>query len=187
VELGHQRIAYLIAPHEPVHTRRLAAYQNALRENGVTPNPRWVRHLRDVAHYPTRFVGAANARMAQWLEEDWKALDCTAILCQNDQTALGTLEALSTHGMRVPQDVSVIGFDGTEAADYARPRLTTIRVPLYEIGARGVELLLQTGRADQDASTLVLPTTLQIGESTAPSEKLRKKLNRKIELERRNK
>jgi DNA-binding LacI/PurR family transcriptional regulator len=167
VELGHRRIAYLIAPHEPFHARRLAAYQDALLQNGVTPNPRWVRHLRELWTYPTRFVGAASARMAEWLHEDWDELSCTALLCQNDQTAIGAMEALQEAGLHVPDDVSIVGFDGTEAAEYCRPCLTTVKMPLFEIGARGVELLIQQINGEQDTQSVALPTKLKIGDSTA--------------------
>jgi len=171
VSLGHRRIAYLISAHEPYQTPRLRAYQKTLRENGIVPNPHWVRHLFEVWAFPTGFVGAANARMGQWLREDWKQLGCTALLCQNDQTALGALGALSEAGCKVPGDVSVVGFDGTEAADYSHPRLTTVQVPLHEVGTCGVEFLLRLINGVQDGSnmrTRVLPTKLRIGASTAP-------------------
>jgi len=166
--LGHRRIAYLISGHEPYHTPRLRAYQSALLENQIEPNPRWVRHIHEVGKNPTTFVGAAGTRMRQWLREDWEQLGCTALLCQNDQAALGVLEVFRETSLKVPQDVSVIGFDGTEAAEYAHPRLTTIEVPLHEIGACGVELLLRLIDGAQDASTRVLPTKLRIDDSTAP-------------------
>lgn len=168
MELGHRRIAYLLAVHEPYHTRRLTAYQAGMSDSGITVDPRWVRHLCPVMLIADGFVAAAHQRMAQWLREDWKQLNCTALLCQNDQTAIGVIEALHEAGVRVPDDVSVIGFDGTEAATYSRPRLTTVHVPLYEIGAKSVDVLVEQMNGEQDANIHMLPTRLKIGASTAP-------------------
>lgn len=170
--LGHRRIAYLIDPHEPYHSQRLNAYRAGLHANRIQPDAQWVRHIRNVWEHANAFVGAAAQRMEEWLREDWHRVGCTALLCQNDQVAIGALQALRAAGLGVPDDVSVIGFDGTEAADFASPRLTTIEVPLYDIGAAGVELLLQriaTGTAPKVRDTIrALPTSLRIGGSTAP-------------------
>lgn len=174
IGLGHRRVAYLSSDQEPHRTRRVSAYQEALRQNGISPHPAWVRYLRGVAQNPTKFVGAANIRMSEWLREDWKTLGCTALLCQNDQTALGILEALRAANLQIPRDVSVVGFDGTEAATYAQPNLTTVHVPLFEIGARGVEVLIEQMSGVHEDRTHALPTKLQIGGSTAPPQKSRK-------------
>lgn len=167
--LGHRRIAYLIHPHEPYHSQRLNAYRAALHENAIRPDARWVRHLRNIWEYPTAFVGAAAHRMEEWLAEDWSELDCTALLCQNDQSAIGAMQALGVAGLRIPEDISVIGFDGTEAADFANPHLTTIEVPLYDIGAAGVELLLDQINGNTGDVVRALPTKLKVGASTGPA------------------
>ena len=95
---------------------------------------------------------------------------------QNDETAIGVIAALQDAGLRVPEDVSVVGFDGTEIARYHRPRLTTVKVPLEEIGTRGFELLMQQVERplgeigpERPRARLLLSTQLQIGQSTAPS------------------
>ena len=164
LELGHRRIAYLLAGGGALQGQRLSGYQAALREAGAEMQPRWVRHLR--TPFPDdAFAGAARARMAQWLREDWDELGCSALLAHNDQSALGAIEALQSAGYRVPDDVSVVGYDGTEAAELCAPKLTTVEAPLQEIGRRGVEMLLEL-REGRAVENIVLPVQLKIGQSS---------------------
>jgi LacI family transcriptional regulator len=88
-----------------------------------------------------------------------------AIVCANDQTALGAIHALSQRGIRVPQDVAVTGFDDVPVARHLHPPLTTVRQPMQELGATAFEVLyskISTGKADAD---VVLPVELIIRES----------------------
>ena len=88
-----------------------------------------------------------------------------AIVCANDQTALGAMHALARHGVRVPQDVAVTGFDDVPVARHLHPPLTTIRQPMQELGATAFEILfskISTGKSETD---VVLPVQLIIRES----------------------
>ena len=166
IELGHRRIAFLHSSTGPSLQARLDGYRDALRATGLKTHPHWERPLI----YPLpegRFFLAGRQGMNEWLQDGWEKLGCRALLCQNDETALGALEALRQAKVRVPQDISVAGFDGTTLAEYSHPRLTTINVPLGEIGGVGVEMLLRRMNGEA-VSTRVLPVTLQIGDSTAP-------------------
>jgi LacI family transcriptional regulator len=171
LRLGHRRIAYLVGRPNYFTQVRLAAYQDALLRAGIEPQLRWVRHMR---YQPgeNEFVAAPRERMMEWLNEDWRALGCTALLAHNDQAARGVIEVLSEAGLRVPGDVSVVGFDGAEAAadvaDGLAPRLTTIEVPLQEVGRRSIELLLQLLNGESGIESIVLPVRLLVGGSTAP-------------------
>jgi LacI family transcriptional regulator len=176
VELGHKRIGYVIERYGISTKVRLAAYRSALRERGIEPMPEWVqliRHGDGVEDYTD--LGRNTMRMH--LHSGWHESACTALLTQNDETAIGVIEALEEAGIRVPHDVSVVGFDGTEASTFFRPRLTTVEVPLEQIGAAGAKLLLKhTGASLEKAKSLskttraqVFSTRLKIGESTAPA------------------
>ena len=177
---GHRRIAFLTEgcarQADALSKQRYAAYCEAMQEVGIELKPRWVRYLYDPWTSTNRgakasFMTHGRQKMLEWLQEDWAALECTALLCQNDDTAIGVIEALQERGYKVPQDVSVIGFDGTEVAEYFRPRLTTVHVPLREIGEKSVQLLQElvetpaASRGGQSRSILI-PTYLQIGDST---------------------
>lgn len=80
--------------------------------------------------------------MRNWLEHHAGEPLPQAIFCANDSIAFGCLEALAEVNIRVPEDISIAGFDDTLAARTAVPQLTTVRQPLREMGARAVELLL---------------------------------------------
>src|SRR5699024_1439924 len=91
----------------------------------------------------------------------------TAIFACSDTQALGALEAAKALGLRVPEDLSVVGFDDVEVASYVG--LTTVRQPLFESGKRGAELLLETlAGGGPDVRTEVLPLELVVRSTTGP-------------------
>ncbi len=95
----------------------------------------------------------------------------TAVFAANDLTAIGLLRALTEAGLRVPDDVSVVGFDGVHLAAYTSPKLTTVAQPIFDLGRTAAELLLNRLAAapapGAEPQTLVLPTRLEIRSSTA--------------------
>jgi LacI family transcriptional regulator len=177
LRLGHRRIALLtqqMLPNALSH-QRIDTYQEALHARGIKPQAAWMRCLHEPDKTGRTWEQTGYDDMKQWLSEDWSTLGCTAILAHNDETAVGVIAALQDAGLRVPEDVSVVGFDGTEIAHFHRPRLTTVKVPLEEIGARGFELLMQQVNRpvselgkERSQVRLSLPTELQLGQSTAP-------------------
>ncbi len=92
----------------------------------------------------------------------------TAVLCFNDVSAMGTIRALHEAGLRVPEDVSVVGFDDIQSASYQVPSLTTIRQPLREMGRLGAKILLQKLHGETPPSRVVVDPELIVRESTAP-------------------
>lgn len=142
---GHRRIACLIQGKSggQVVKKRLAGYHDFLHGVGISVNPHWQRLQpanKNTSGSP-EFLEWGRQQMNQWLQEDWHELGCTAILAQNDAVAVGAMQALSEAGIRVPEDVSIIGFDGTELCDYVTPQLTSIQLPLEEIGIKAMQLI----------------------------------------------
>lgn len=88
----------------------------------------------------------------------------TALLCMSDRVALSAIEWLEGRGLRVPQDISVIGYDGIPEGSASRPKLTTVSQPIEEIGRRAVEIILEGG---DEIRRETLPVELVIRESTA--------------------
>lgn len=86
------------------------------------------------------------------------------LICLNDRVALGTYQALQQHGYAVPHDVSVVSFDGSEAAAWLQPEVTSLRLPLLEMGERAIDLVLGGGRVKD---MLRLPLTVHQGGSVA--------------------
>lgn len=180
--LGHRRISFLTSgcqkDADVMSRQRLLGYYDALKAAGVEASPHWVRSLYGpwTPRHDDDFRQNGYNQLVQWLREGWMELGCTALMAQNDDVAVGAIEALEEAGLRVPLDVSVVGFDGQQIADYFRPRLTTVVVPLREIGKSAVERLgrliehpLHGVEANGGShADIVLPAPLRIGDSTAP-------------------
>lgn len=105
-------------------------------------------------------VHEAYEAVDRWLAGRGRA---TVFVCLNDRVAMGTYQALATHGLRVPDDVGVVSFDGSELASWLRPTLSSITIPYAALGARAVERLLSPG--DTDDQVLRLPMELAAGDS----------------------
>jgi LacI family transcriptional regulator len=88
-----------------------------------------------------------------------------AILCANDQTALGVIHALAQRGIRVPQDVAITGFDDVPVARHLHPPLTTVRQPMLELGATAFDVLHARISEGAAAPDTVLPVELIVRES----------------------
>ena len=88
----------------------------------------------------------------------------------NDEMAVGFMKTVRGEGVRVPEEVSVVGFDGIELADYCEPSLTTIRQPRYALGQLGARVLIDTLSAGKPLlpTVRILPSELTLGGSTAP-------------------
>lgn len=180
--LGHRRIAYLsmLRPGQdeganPICARRVAGYRGALAEAGIAADPRWLHAMADQDH-AEGFIGRGQRDMAAWLRAGFRASGCTALLAQNDETAVGAMAALAAAGIAVPGEVSVVGFDGTALSMHCTPRLTTAAVPLGEIGRRGTEQLLAriAGGADGGEETM-LAVPLLPRASSAPAPRPRRR------------
>jgi DNA-binding LacI/PurR family transcriptional regulator len=170
LELGHERIACLMGS-DLLDTRdtlgelRIAGYRAALERAGVTGDSRWVR---PVPYNPLEtYAERGYSAMTQWLREGWSNLGCTAILTQNDDVAIGVINALQDNGYSVPGDISAIGFDGAGVDAHYPLKLTTVEVPLEVIGAQGARLLLRMIEGEDNSSHQVLPAPLRVGQTSA--------------------
>src|SRR5437660_1721335 len=88
-----------------------------------------------------------------------------AVVCANDQTALGVMHALARRGIKVPSEVAVTGFDDVPVARHMHPPLTTVRQPILELGATAFDVLYSKISAGKGDSDVVLPVLLMIRES----------------------
>ncbi|WP_238005978.1 LacI family DNA-binding transcriptional regulator [Dactylosporangium sp. AC04546] len=131
LQLGHRTVWHIAGPTDSIAADgRVSGWRSALVDAGVP--------------VPAVLVGDWEARAGYELGRDLADRDdVTAVLAANDQMALGLLRALSERGRRVPQDVSVVGFDDIPEAAYLVPPLTTIRPNFQEIGRRCVQVLLR--------------------------------------------
>ncbi|MCC6731163.1 MAG: LacI family DNA-binding transcriptional regulator [Chthonomonadales bacterium] len=159
VSLGHRRIGLIGGPPDYWSARqREVGYRRALRDSGIDPPASWLGR--------GDFSTESGRRAVLPLMAVRPAL--TAVLCCNDWMALGALEALRRQGIRVPDDLSIVGFDDAEAAHVAHPPLTTIRQPVREIGARAADILIrQVEQGCGAPERVVFPGVLVRRESAA--------------------
>ena len=157
LKLGHKRIAFLTGPSvTPWTQERLEGYRRALREAGLDVDDKLVF---EAGH--TIEDGARAA--AQMLSE---SSDATAVQAVNDVVAVGCAETLLSHGLRIPQDVSVAGFGNILLGRHFRVPLTTARQPKFRLGSAAVELM-QLLLGGQRPDSRRLPAELVIRESTS--------------------
>lgn len=157
--LGHRRIAFLAGPPALYVARdRMTGYRRGLAAAGIAYDPALV-----VAS--AGFDRAAGARGVDALLGG--SASFTALACANDLLALGALERLAALGVRVPDDVSVAGFDDISVAALTAPRLSTVRLPLRELGRRGFAYAERVLAGD-DPAPEVMPTEVVLRASTGP-------------------
>lgn len=160
IELGHRKIAYISGPELLTTTGlRLEGYRAAMTAHGLEVNPQFI--LTGDYKYES---GLAAARTIITLPER-----PTAIMASNDLMAIGCLVGLRELGCCVPEDMSLIGIDDIATAQFVEPPLTTVSLPLYELGARGMECIskLRNGEPVPE-DVITLPHHLVVRRSTAP-------------------
>ncbi|WP_231934396.1 LacI family DNA-binding transcriptional regulator [Botrimarina colliarenosi] len=136
---------------------RLNAYRKVLAEVGIRPDPDDIAHL-DYS-YETAFDFASER------VRDWAASGVT-VFAANDEMAAGVVDAAIAATLAVPDDLRVVGFDDTRIAQLTRPRLTTVHVPMAEMGSKAIELLCQRlAEPDRPSTRVTLPTRLVVRES----------------------
>jgi DNA-binding LacI/PurR family transcriptional regulator len=168
---GHQRIACLMEKTPSLARRRFAGYSDGLLEAGIEANPALARLTQAITlkENAEPYLEWGRREMNLWLQEGFWQLQCTALFVQNEMAAIGVMQILQQEGWKVPDDISVMGFDGTELCDYAIPRLSAMELPLAKVGAKATEILnRQIAGEKSEAQTITLPVRLRDGDSVAP-------------------
>jgi LacI family transcriptional regulator len=158
-QLGHRRIAFLQGPlGTPSGSKRLAGFRRALELEGLP--------VEEPLLIPGDYTKAAGRTgMATLLDMERPP---TAAFCANDLIALGSLEVAQSRGYRVPQDLSIVGFDDIEDAAYASPPLTTIKQSPHQLGTLGAQTLMDRINGRTEPVDITIDFSLVIRESSAP-------------------
>ncbi|MFU2315409.1 DNA-binding transcriptional regulator CytR [Rahnella sp. PCH160] len=159
LNLGHQRIACIEGPkHMPLCQYRSQGYIQALRRNGISVENALT------AQGDFSYESGAQAVIALMSLPS----PPTAIFCHNDIMAIGAMFQAKKMGLRIPQDLSVVGFDDIKASQFTDPPLTTVAQPRFQLGRQAMLLLLEQlqGNPVQNGS-LLLDSELVVRESTA--------------------
>ena len=158
LDLGHRRIARVTgAETDPSGHDRLAGIRRALAAYGVPEDP----------DLTLRSDWSTDGAYRATLELLTSGVDFTAVIAESDMMAIGVLRALSEHGLRTPEDVSVTGFDDINLCAFTAPPLTTVRQDADTMGTAAVEALLSIIDGGQAPPPVVLPTEVIVRRSTA--------------------
>lgn len=158
IKAGHRKIAVIGGDRQISDTtrRRLQGCMAAFRAYGVAFDP-------ELDYEGVRFSSSDGYRAAERLLA--RNRHHTAIFCMADVMAMGAIRALSDHGLKVPEDVSVVGFDGLPIGDYTVPRLATVSQSIKVLAQRSVELLIQSIEGNATPVHEVVPAQIQWRES----------------------
>ena len=162
LELGHRRIGAIGGPARVWCSRaRMDGYRAALEDAGIQVEPDLIRH--------------GDYHVESGYEQGLELLRLenrpTAIFAGSDMQALGLYRAAREVGLRIPEDLSVVGYDDLPVAEWIGPALTTIRQPLMEMADQATRLVLRLARGERPPSTHIdLATSLVVRQSTAPLE-----------------
>ncbi len=132
--LGHRNIGFIRGAANPAYLERYRSFVYKMSEKKLIVDNEWIyegeNHVLDVSRWCSGVLRSARRP--------------TAFICSNDYGALGVIRAASECGIKIPDQLSIVGFDDVDAASLVTPPLTTVRVPQYEIGRRAVKELLTT-------------------------------------------
>ncbi|MFD8642786.1 LacI family DNA-binding transcriptional regulator [Streptomyces zaomyceticus] len=159
VELGHRRIAIITGPEDVLCSlARLDGYRSALGMAGLESDPALIR-------FGDFHVEGGHTHALDLLRRPDRP---TAIFAGSDLQALGVMEAARVCGLRVPEDLSVVGYDDVMIARWSSPALTTVHQPLRQMGEEAVQMLLRLRAGEPSVTRLELATSLVVRNSTAP-------------------
>ncbi|OGV48758.1 MAG: hypothetical protein A2017_04345 [Lentisphaerae bacterium GWF2_44_16] len=155
-ELGHRKIAYIGGNRMEYHADRYAGYEIGLRAYGIAHNENFV--IRSL------LLGREDGYKAMKKLLSLKERP-TAVFADTDIKAYGVIDAIREAGLRVPEDISVAGFDDIPGSDTFEPPLTTVKIPYYGIGQKAVEMLLKRITENRDIRTEVMKSSLAVRKS----------------------
>lgn len=161
IKLGHRDFALITGESETLHMiDRLKGFHDALSEAGLSLRNGMLRRA-------DWSIEAGYEHMVEILRYSPHP---TAVVCGNDNLAAGAIKAITEHGLSVPEDISVVGFDDSAIAEAVEPSLTTVSVPIFEMGQLAAEkLFLEVNEAQSVRDErVVLPCKIVVRDSTAP-------------------
>ncbi|PDQ34721.1 MAG: hypothetical protein B5766_09665 [Candidatus Lumbricidophila eiseniae] len=158
IDLGHRRIAHIAGPIDlEVSRQRLAGWRRACSTAGLPSS--------DDLVVPGNFLEDGGYNVGTHITNPSSA--CTAVFAANDLSAIGFLAYCADNHLSVPDDISVVGFDGIHLSRYTTPKLTTMAQPIVELGRRAADVLFDLIRGEKSVPRIVLSATLLPGASVA--------------------
>ncbi|WP_332302714.1 LacI family DNA-binding transcriptional regulator [Rhizobium sp. GR12] len=165
LDLGHREILHVTHPYRESIRRRIDGFRNALEEADIAFDAE--RHILDLGT-PMMLGIDARELVAKYLAKIKRPP--TAMVCINDIVAIAAIQAVQAHGLSVPRDISVVGFDDLPVGAHSAPQLTTMRVDRRELGRIAVGLLQHEGETQSVQRVSLGATLVQRGSTGAPRE-----------------
>jgi DNA-binding LacI/PurR family transcriptional regulator len=163
LDAGHCSIAYLGAANRPRSNRlRLQGYLDTMRAAGIEPQPEWIQAAPPDRRYHSDDVEDGRAMLSSLCK-----IASTAVFCYNDMIAIGLLMGCREKSIPVPHQLSIIGFDDVELAQYVTPPLTTVHQPKLHLGQVAMQMLLDLMAGKRVENSVLLPTQLVMRSSAA--------------------
>lgn len=160
--LGHRRIALIAErPEEAIGRRRIGGYRDAYADRGIAVDERLICYVQDELDHFSMENGYVTAK--KFLASGEKV---TAVYATSDLLAIGACRAVLEAGLRIPEDISVAGYDGIALGEYYNPKLTTIKQPAEEMARDTIRLLLDVIAGRQEHRQIIFPAQLIEREST---------------------
>ncbi|MGI6451053.1 MAG: LacI family DNA-binding transcriptional regulator [Desulfitobacteriia bacterium] len=154
LKLGHRHIVTITGPAESTTAiDRLEGYRQALISHGIDPRKELI--------IQGNFEFASGYRAIKEFPEIGKG-KVTAIFAQNDMMAIGAMKALQDEGLKVPEDIAIIGFDNIPLSSFVTPALSTVAVPVYEMGKTAMKMLADILEGHEISRFTTLPTKLKL-------------------------
>lgn len=163
LNMGHREIGFMYGKpddHSAITQPREAGFRSAMQSAGLEVNEDWI------------IDGKLSLRGGRQAAREYLAQPKrpTAIFCANDEMALGAIHEIKQAGLKIPDDISIIGFDDINFAEISDPPLTTVAQPAQEIGERSMQRLLHTIKGESSAgmNTEIIPHRLVVRKSVSP-------------------
>lgn len=157
VSLGHRQIVTVTGPEDSITAiERIEGYRQALRAHNIEPRDEWI--IKGNFEFDSGYT-AVNKFPEK--NKDQKI----AVFVQNDMMAIGVMKALQEKNLRIPEDVAVLGFDNIPLASFVTPMLSTVAVPVYELGRTAMRIMSEIQSGHEVSRITTLPTKLLLRQS----------------------
>lgn len=157
ITLGHQKIVTITGPEDSTTViDRLEGYKQALKAHGLEPRDEWI--------FQGNFEFESGYNAVNRILEVYDNQK-TAIFVQNDMMAIGVMKALQENNLRIPEDIAVLGFDNIPLASFVTPMLSTVAVPVYELGRTAMRIMSDLQSGHEVSRITTLPTKLLLRQS----------------------
>lgn len=162
IDLGHKDIAFLGGyGYMSTMAQKVKAYKKIMKNNGLTIEDKWI------------LQGQFSIESGKELMRELIGMKDrpSAVLCVNDFTAVGAIKEAIEHGLRIPEDISVVGYDDTHLSTAIIPELTTVRQQTAELGKQAVQVLDRLMKGEKAKKLTVLRPQLVVRQSSGPNQK----------------